>query len=243
MKYILMCGGDYPKFEVPRQLLKVNGEVIIERTIRLLRENGITDIAVSSNNPAFRYLDVEIITDDSNKYVYGDKNENTKAVKSWLQAYTLENEPTCYLHGDVYFSEDAIKRIINKPVENTMFICIPDKQDIPNKDKRNIKGREPVGYKVVNYQMFNASVLNLLQMINDGKFKDAIIKPISWTVYRYINGLDLGYNAKSYNDLNDIFKSDGDYMIINDYTTDIDFLKDIKELEEVLKNEENRKAN
>ena len=237
MKYIIMCGGDYPKFKIPKQLLKVNGEVIVERTIRLLRENGITDIAVSSNNPAFRYLDVEIITDDSNNYVCGDPNSNRKGVKSWLQAYTLENEPTCYLHGDVYFSEDAIKRIINKPVENTMFICVPDKQDIPNRDKRNIKGREPIGYKVENYKMFNASVLNLLQMVNNGDFKNAKIDPISWTVYRYINGLDLGLNATSYADLNNIFKSTGDYMIINDYTTDIDSIEDIKKIEEVIRND------
>ena len=44
MKYIIMCGGKYPKFEIPKQLLKVNGEVLVERTIRLLKENGITNI-------------------------------------------------------------------------------------------------------------------------------------------------------------------------------------------------------
>lgn len=237
MKYIIMCGGEYNNFTTPRQLLKVNGEVIVERTIRLLRENGITDIAVSTNNPAFRYLDVEILTDEYNKYVYNGENENTDATKSWLQAYILLDEPVCYLHGDVYFSDDAIKKIINKPVKDTMFICIPDKQDIPNKDKRNIKGREPVGYKVENYKMFNASVLNLFHMINNGDFKNAKIKPISWTVYRYINGMDIGTHATSYADLNSIFKSKGDYMIINDYTTDIDFPKDIKALEEVLKDD------
>lgn len=237
MKYIIMCGGEYNNFTTPRQLLKVNGEVLVERTIRLLRENGITDIAVSTNNPAFRYLDVEILTDEYNKYVYNGENENIDATKSWLQAYILLDEPVCYLHGDVYFSDDAIKKIINKPVKDTMFICIPDKQDIPNKDKRNIKGREPVGYKVENYKMFNASVLNLFQMINNGDFKDAKIKPLSWTVYRYINGMDIGTHATSYADLNSIFKSKGDYMIINDYTTDIDFPKDIKALEEVLKDD------
>ena len=51
----------------------------------------------------------------------------------------------------------------------------------------------------------------------------------------YINGMDLGYNATSYADLNSIFKSNGDYMIINDYTTDIDKQEDIKKIEEVLK--------
>lgn len=40
MKYILMCGGNYKdKFETPKQLLKVNGEILVERTIRLLKES------------------------------------------------------------------------------------------------------------------------------------------------------------------------------------------------------------
>ena len=40
MKYILMCGGNYKdKFETPKQLLKVNNEVLAERTIRLLKGN------------------------------------------------------------------------------------------------------------------------------------------------------------------------------------------------------------
>ena len=38
MKYIIMCGGKYDEFEKPKQLLEVNGEVIVERTIRLLKE-------------------------------------------------------------------------------------------------------------------------------------------------------------------------------------------------------------
>ena len=39
MKYILMCGGNYKdKFEIPKQLLEVNGEKLVERTIRLLKE-------------------------------------------------------------------------------------------------------------------------------------------------------------------------------------------------------------
>ena len=35
MKYIIMCGGKYRGFETPKQLLKVNDEIIVERTIRL----------------------------------------------------------------------------------------------------------------------------------------------------------------------------------------------------------------
>ena len=53
MRYIIMCGGDYYRWETPRQLLKINGEPIVARTIRLLKENGVEDIAISSNNVEF----------------------------------------------------------------------------------------------------------------------------------------------------------------------------------------------
>ena len=48
MKYVIMCGGYYQNFkETPKQLSVVNGERIVDRTIRLLKENGIEE-----ENPA-----------------------------------------------------------------------------------------------------------------------------------------------------------------------------------------------
>ena len=235
MKYIIMCGGAYPKFETPKQLLKVNGEVITERTIRLLRENGVTDIAISTNNPAFDYLDVEILHDKNNQFTYWGKDEQRKSNRCWLKAYYPVNEPVCYLHGDVYWSDEAIKTIVNTKVKDTMFFCTADKQDIPNKDIRCAGGREPLAYKVENYKLFRDAVDDLLQMVDDGKFTNAFCSPLSWSVYRYLNGLDLCYNAKWFGDLNDIFKSKGDYIIINDYTNDIDDIKDVAKIEKYLK--------
>ena len=58
MKYIIMAGGNYKEFETPKQLLKVKGERLIDRTIRLLKENNVDDIAMSSNNP-FEKLNVK----------------------------------------------------------------------------------------------------------------------------------------------------------------------------------------
>ena len=53
MLYIIMAGGTYPFWKTPKQLLEIDGEPIIERTIRLLRENGVEDIVISSNNDIF----------------------------------------------------------------------------------------------------------------------------------------------------------------------------------------------
>ena len=43
MKYIIMCGGHYKKWETPRQLIMVNGEHLVGRTIRLLRLNWLQE--------------------------------------------------------------------------------------------------------------------------------------------------------------------------------------------------------
>lgn len=230
-KYIIMCGGNYAKFEKPKQLLKVCGEVIVERTIRLLRENGITDIAISTTNHEFDYLDVEIILNTGNEFEYFGKEETKKSSKSWFKAYYLMEQPVCYLHGDVYFSDEAIKKIVNTEVKDTMFFCCYDKWDGP-KDPRSTGGREPLAYKVQNYKHFNKAVNDLLQMVDDGKFIG--FPPCAWTVYRYINGLDIALNAKWYGDFNNIFDKPGDYIVINDYTNDIDDIKDVKKIEEAM---------
>ena len=56
MKYIIMCGGWYTHWKKPKHLLEINGEPIVARTIRLLRESGVTDISISSKNQIFEQV-------------------------------------------------------------------------------------------------------------------------------------------------------------------------------------------
>lgn len=234
MKYILMCGGIYPQWKTPKQLVKINDEVILERTIRLLKENGITDIAISTNDERFNYLGLEMLHNKNDEFVTLSEEKEVKASKySWLNAYYPINEEVCYIHGDVYFSDEAIKTIVETEVKDTMFFCTNG--DEKTNDKRNVKGREPLAYKIVNYKKFRNAVDDLLNMIDEGKFKNAKCPPLAWTVYRYLNNLDIGTNAQGYGDLNSIYDSKGDYIVINDYTTDIDSERDIMRIETLLR--------
>lgn len=231
MKYIIMCGGNYNKFKTPKQLLEVDGEIIVERTIRLLKENGIKDIAISTNNPKFNYLDVEILH-HGNEYTCFADDSNKKSKKTWLNAFYPIDVSCCYLYGDVYYSDEAIKKIIETPVKETMFFCIRDLSD-GRPTGINIKGREPLAYKVQNQKIFRDAINYLLQMVDEGKYAEGI-EPITWHLYRKINGLDLMFNYKGYN-ANDIFKTKGDYIYIDDYSTDIDKIEDIQKLEKFIK--------
>ena len=106
MKYAIMCGGDYPEFQEPKQFQTVNGERLIERTVRLLKENGVFNICITSNNPAFDGLGVERIEDPQNDYIHGTD-------RLWLNAFYPFHEEVCYLYGDVYYTDRAIKTIIS----------------------------------------------------------------------------------------------------------------------------------
>lgn len=229
MKYVLMCGGIYKKFNKPKQLLKVNGEVLVERTIRLLKENGITDISICTNGDDFDYLGLPILK-QNNKYGTKEGMENISSEYSWLNAFYDLKEPACYLYGDVWFTNNAIKTIINTKVDKTMFFCICDIQD--GRKSINPKGREPIAYKVQDQKVFRKAINDLLKMVNNGLFKDKIA-PFSWHLYRYLNGMD--YLLDDWGEMNNIFSTKGDYVIIDDITTDVDNIKDIDLIEKYLR--------
>ena len=75
MKYIIMCGCQSDEV-TPRHLIKINGEELAARTIRLLRDEGIREIYISTNHEAFFKFDVPIIKhfnaiyDHPGKYSY-----------------------------------------------------------------------------------------------------------------------------------------------------------------------------
>ena len=110
MKYIILCGGVYDKWKEPKHLTKINGETIVERTIRLLRENGALDIAISSNDPRFEQFGVPVLRHDNPYHLPKDSDAKTP----WLDAFYPMETPVCYIFGDVVFSPEAIKTIVER---------------------------------------------------------------------------------------------------------------------------------
>ena len=100
MKYVIMCGGFYQNFrEVPKQLSVVNGERLVDRTIRLLKENGVEEIYISSNNPVFDTCGVTRL-EHENSYRY----DNDTLTGYWVDAFYPhfeDNTKVTYLFGDV----------------------------------------------------------------------------------------------------------------------------------------------
>lgn len=210
-KYILMCGGDYKKFETPKHLTKVNGERIVDRTIRLLKENGIKDIYISSNNPLFDSCGVPRL-EHTNTYV----NDGKTNIGYWLDAFYPVEEPVVYIWGDVYFSEDAIKTIANYKTDRNVFFGTGAAYN-----KWHYDWGEPFAYIVNDYGVFFKAIEDVKRLKDLGKCKR---EPVVWELYRYLHGLDINKQVIT-----------EDYVAIDDGTIDIDDPKDIERLGQWIK--------
>ena len=210
MQYIIMCGGQYDVWEIPRQLIEINGEPIVMRTIRLLRAIGVTDIAISSNDERFEACGVPVLRHENKFAVHENDVEG-----AWADAFYPTEAPVCYVFGDVVFSPEAIQTIVNTQTDSIQFFA-----SAPPFDPRYFKPwAEPFAFKVADQKVFREAV-EFLKKNKDAPFFDR--SPISWELWQVIR-------HKPYNEIDHT-----SYVVINDYTCDIDNPEDVKQIEEVL---------
>lgn len=208
MKYIIMCGGKYKEWQLPRHMLALRGETVVERTIRLLRENGVTDISISSDSIDFEEYGVPVLKPHSTYYcgVSGKWIDN---------AFYPTDEPTCYIFGDVIFSPAAIKTIVETDTEDIEFFASapPFGPDYP---KRHA---EPFAFKVVNTKHFHEAIKQTADLYEAKLLR----RCIAWELWQVVKGTKL--NVIDYTN----------YTAINDYTCDVDDKGDAEFLESRLK--------
>lgn len=212
MKYIILADSDNVEpFIEPRQLSIVNGETLVGRMIRLLKENGVKDILITSHDTRFDNLGAKRYEPLYNDY------KAKLGIGYWLSAFPIEllNEPVTFLLGDVYFSENAIKTIVESKTDTTLFFCSDKTKGLSEKYIK--KHDEPFAYKVVDYELFKTHIEKLKRMWDR---RQTHRHPIMWELYRSINGINVNEH-----------KLINNYIAINDETCDIDRVEDVFLLE------------
>lgn len=211
MKYIIMCGGKYSRWKTPRQLLKIQGEEIVARTIRLLKSEGVRNIAISSNDNRFAAFGVPLLKHKNEMTVRGTDDVSG----AWVNAFYPTADPACYLMGDVVFSQAAIRTIVQTETDSIAFFG-----STPPFSPMFIKEyAEPFAFKVNDQKRFRAAIDFVNANLGTGIF---CRHPIAWELWQVINGFDV-------REIN--FDS---VTPINDYTCDIDNPKDAERIEAVL---------
>jgi choline kinase len=200
-----MCGGRYEKWSTPRHLTPIYGEPLVARTIRQLREHGIDNIAISSDNKVFEQFGVPVLH-HQNSYVAKGYDDFSGY---WCDAFYPTDEPVCYIFGDVIFTDAAIKKIVNTETDSIQFFASAP----PFVDEYKKTSAEPFALKVVNTDILKTSIAKLKQLNEWHCFRR---KPIMWELWQVIKQTPI--NIIDYTN----------YVIINDSTCDIDEPEDVK---------------
>jgi hypothetical protein len=186
---------------IPKHLVSVDNETLILRTVRLLTENGINDIHIVG-------LDESYKVSGSNLYI-PIKNDLNFGADKFLSSEVLwnNNGRTITMFGDVYFTNKAIKKIINDSSGSWKVYGRPASSAYTQKKHAEIFANSFFDYEI-NY------LKSCLQYIIDLCEKKIIQRCIAWELYRAMNG------AKS-EQINEhfIFKN---FIVIDDYTDDFD---------------------
>ena len=95
-----------------KQLIEVDGEPIICRTIRQLRALGVEPV-VATHFPEFDFLDVQKIIPENNDHEIKKFNANKK--------YYQDYDETLFIWGDTYFDDRDIRAIVKTPVSKFKF--------------------------------------------------------------------------------------------------------------------------
>lgn len=205
MKYIIMCGGKYPEFDTPRWCLEVFGEPLVARTIRLLKEAGVEDIAISTQCAQLKRFGVPLLSHD-NGFVVDDRDT------FWVDAFYPMDEPVCYIFGDVFFSPQAIQTIVNYTVDDVMFFA----HGIGVYTYNYIKDwGEPFAFKVMDTDYFKKCIEMTKEYDRQGLWQRM---PVSWELWQVIRGTKLNQIVRNYAE-------------INDYTCDVDHKEDIEHIQ------------
>lgn len=207
LKYIIMCGGRYGKWETPRHLIEINGEPLVMRTIRLLRSAGVDDIAISAEDAAFEKFGVPVLYHDNDYFATPEHSTG-----HWASAFYLTDEPTCYIFGDVVFSPQAIRTIVGYKTDGIMFFG-SKKPFAPEYPKQH---EEPFAFKVADVAKFHKAIEDHKRLADSGTYYR---KPIAWELWFICRGADPAEWMRKI--------PESDYVAINDYTCDIDDKEDV----------------
>ena len=164
MKYIIMADGKGTRWNnynnIPKHLIKIDGEEIIKRTIRLLNEKDKkSKVIVTSHNKSYEF-------EGSTRY---EPKNNILEIDRFTEELIEDN--ICFLYGDTYYSDSSIEKIINENVEDILFFGTE---------------KSIVAIKIKNSELFKKHINKVKKLYLENKIKNCK----GWQVYQSFQNLE-----------------------------------------------------
>lgn len=215
MRWIICCAGKMSRWKnhlgVPKHLILINNQTLIQRSVNLITKHDPKPnilIITLDDDKRYRIKGSELI-----KMNVPDKKEHFKTLplKSVLK-YSAKDDRTLVTFGDIYFTENCIKTIVNTCTKL-------------NKEEIRFFGRESaskitgckwgelwgVSYSAESVEKIEQCTNYLEKLYNSKQIR----RLKHWELYRYLNDISL-----TKHEINENFTE------INDFTEDFDFPQD-----------------
>lgn len=182
MKYVIMADGIGKRWnnhnDIPKHLIKINDETLLERTVRLLKKyDSASEIIITSHNTNYN-------VNDAKRY---EPLNNILEIDRFT--YELIEDNVCFLYGDTIYQEYTIEIIVKSPTKELLFFG--------NKDSI-------VCVKVSNAKIFIEHIDKVKDLYINNKIKNCI----GWQVYQsYCNLMfnDKSINNKAFILVSNVF--------------------------------------
>lgn len=165
MKYIIMADGKESRWNnfqgIHKWQIKVGHQTLLERTCGLLHSfDSSATIIITSHDPS---LQIEGAT----------RHEPAHNVLE-VDRFTAEliAPDVCFLYGDCYYSEDALRQVIRTETDSVLFFG----------NKKKI-----FAVKVHDAALFAQHVQRVRQLFLNGQIRECI----GWEVYHSLQGMQL----------------------------------------------------
>lgn len=158
MQYIIMADGAGNRWNnhghIPKHLIEINGETLLQRTVRLIREVDFeANIIITSRDIRYEVLGA-MRYEPQNNILEIDRFTNE-----------LITDDICFLYGDTIYKKDHIEQIVQQKTEEILFFG------------NNIS---IAAVKVKNSELFRRHI----DIVREKFLNKEIDKCIGWQVYQ-----------------------------------------------------------
>ena len=194
-RYVIMANGKGTRWDnyggIPKQLIPIDGETLLQRTTRLVRWfEDIEEVVISSSNP-------RCVAEGAVRHVpeHGEREIDRFC-------YELIGDDTCFLYGDVYYTEAVMKAIVDAPVEEGVLFFGTTSSI--------------VALRVADGDLVKGAIDDLIALIDQGDIEDAK----GWHLYHRLEGMPLQGHEVS-----------GRFIVVPDETRDFNYPEDLAKFE------------
>jgi len=210
---IIICAGEASRWgnylNTPKHLIEIEGERLLDRTIRLLKERGITEIytVVKEITPEYHNPDAAQYKANLQPEKYGDADK-------FLSSKALWNEEgrTLVFYGDCYFTDEAMDTIVGCTRREWLLFCRPNASKVTGTRWGECFAQS---FYTEDIPKHRAALLRIARLYKEG----VITRCGGWEHYRAILGR-LDARIRRPHVMGD------HYVEIDDWTDDFDFPKD-----------------